>query len=203
MSDNHSAAPTNHLARWAERKRALPVWRAPTGLIDFGIGAGAAGCKPGLSATNGGPGWPYKPITDQQMRLYITEPSKITCQRTAAARAGSGNEPAELRCDPHRLKAARSLHGAMSRSSQRLLQKDFLLFWNGQARCRRVTLVAATSKRHIHWRSDDRIRRTLGAAGAAVAGSETVPSATIIFPRRRSRGLHWASPTSPCLTSWA
>lgn len=105
---------------------------------------------------------PYKPITDQQLRIYMTD-RKSHSQRTAAARAGFSERSARrFDADPtppshrntvHGRTVADPLHGFWENDLLPLLERDNAL----QA----ITLLRHLQGLHPMAFPDDRIRRTL------------------------------------------
>ena len=155
----------------------------------------------------------YKPITDQQVRLYMSD-LQTHSQRTAAARAGFSERTARrFDADPtlpsnrkiaHGRTVADPLEGYWEADLLPLLEKDSAL----QA----VTLLRHLQSQHPLAFPDDRIRRTLERRirqWRALNG----PERDIIFRQSpepgymaqlyAKSGLRKMGPTSPMPTIWA
>jgi len=144
----------------------------------------------------------YKPINDQQLRVYMTDLQNHS-QRTAAARAGFSERTARrFDADPtlpskrkivHERTVADPLEGYWETCLLPLLENDSAL--------QGVTLLRHLQSEHPVAFPDDRIRRTLERRvrqWRALNG----PSATSSSARRQSRAT-WPSLTSPMPMSWA
>jgi len=139
------------------------------------------------------------PITDQQMRLYMTDFKQVSAQRAARAGFSERNRPDASIADPTRPSKRKIAHGRTVAIPLNVLVRPtcfFPSFWRYMADSGARTVAGSVHpvrhlQAHIHWRicSPARIRRTLG-GGCAVAGSETVSSATSFFPPDAGAGIH-------------
>ena len=104
----------------------------------------------------------YKPITDQQMRLYMTDLQNHS-QRTAAARAGFSERTARrFDADPTPPSKRKIAHGrTVSDPLERYWENDLLPLLEMDSALQAVTLLRHLQSAHPLAFPDDRIRRTL------------------------------------------
>ncbi len=131
--------------------------------MDFGIGAGRCGLvsrKPLHS--NGGARLAYKPITDQQLRIYMTD-LKNHSQRTSAARAGFSERTARrFDADPTPPSMRNSVHGrTVTDPLEDYWESDLLPLLEKDSALQAVTLLRYLQGLHPLAFPDDSIRRTL------------------------------------------
>jgi len=143
-----------------------------------------------------------KPITDQQLRVYMTDLQKHS-QRTAAARAGFSERTAPhfdfgLRCRPDTaLKAQDRSWAHGERSSRTLLgERPSPSFGNGQRAASRHP-VAPPSKRASTGVPRRPYSAHFGTAGAPVAGAEW-SRALHHLPPDAGAGIHRPIRLHPC-----
>lgn len=104
----------------------------------------------------------YKPITDQQLRLYMTDLQKHS-QRTAAARAGFSERTARrFDADPTPPSKRKILHGrTVADPLEAYWETDLLPLLEKDSALQAVTLLRHLQSEHPLAFPDDRIRRTL------------------------------------------
>ena len=104
----------------------------------------------------------YKPITDQQLRLYMTDLQNHS-QRTAAARAGFSERTARrFDADPTPPSKRKITHGrTVSDPLERYWENDLLPLLEKDSALQAVTLLRHLQSAHPLAFPDDRIRRTL------------------------------------------
>ena len=115
----------------------------------------------------------YKPITDQQLRLYMTDLQNHS-QRTAAARAGFSERSARrFNADSTPPSERKIVHGrTVADPLEGYWENDLLPLLENDSALQAVTLLRHLQSEHPVVFPDDRIRRTLERRGAAVAGAE-------------------------------
>ena len=104
----------------------------------------------------------YKPITDQQLRLYMTDLQNHS-QRTAAARAGFSERTARrFDADPTPPSKRKILHGrTVADPLESYWDNDLLPLLEKDSTLQAVTLLRHLQSEHPSAFPDDRIRRTL------------------------------------------
>ena len=104
----------------------------------------------------------YKPITDQQLRLYMTDLQKHS-QRTAAARAGFSERSARrFDADPTPPSNRKIMHGrTVTDPLEGYWENDLLPLLENDAALQAITLLRHLQGLHPLAFPDDRIRRTL------------------------------------------
>jgi hypothetical protein len=104
----------------------------------------------------------YKPITDQQLRLYMTDLQNHS-QRTAAARAGFSERTARrFDADPTSPSKRKIVHGrTVADPLEGYWETDLLALLEKDSALQAVTLLRHLQSEHPFAFPDDRIRRTL------------------------------------------
>jgi hypothetical protein len=104
----------------------------------------------------------YKPITDQQLRLYMTDLQNHS-QRTAAARAGFSERTARrFDADPTSPSNRRIARGrTVADPLEGYWENDLLALLENDSALQAVTLLRHLQSEHPRAFPDDRIRRTL------------------------------------------
>lgn len=104
----------------------------------------------------------YKPITDQQLRLYMTDPQNHS-QRTSAARAGFSERSARrFDADPTPPSQRKIVHGrTVADPLEGYWEGDLLPLLEKDSALQAVTLLRHLQSEHPLAFPDDRIRRTL------------------------------------------
>ena len=104
----------------------------------------------------------YKPITDQQLRLYMTDLQNHS-QRTSAARAGFSERTARrFDADPTPPSKRKIIHGrTVTDPLEGYWENDLLPLLENDSALQAVTLLRHLQSEHPLTFPDDRIRRTL------------------------------------------